>query len=370
MSSLTATTAGPRLTVDLDAVASNVRALRGLVAGSVVAVVKADAFGHGAVAVARTALANGASALGVATLTEAIELRDAGLTARVLSWLNPVSAAFETGLRRDIQFAVPSLAHLAAITSAAKRSARTAEVHVHVDTGMARDGASRSEWAALFAEARRAEREGLVRVVGVMSHLPCAGEQHPSTEHGRRAFLDAVHLAHDAGLRPATLHLGATQAALNAPDTHFDAVRVGAGLYGIGEGLRPALTLTAPIIGIRSVSRGTPVGYGLTWRAPRDTRLALLPLGYADGLPRLAGPVAHVTLRDRPLPIAGTISMDQTVVDLGDCDAQPGDEVTVFGDGSEGEPTVSDWAAWANTIPHEIMTGLGARLERRYRSAP
>lgn len=355
---------GPLLTVDLSAIAANVRAID-RIAGSVMAVVKADGFGHGAADVARVALANGATGLGVATIAEALKLREAGLAAPVLSWLNPVGADFGAAVRQRIEIAVPSLAHLRAVTAAAARVRVAARVHLHVDTGMSRDGSPLAEWDELTVAARAAEQVGLVDVVGVMGHLPCADQPgHPSTALGRDIFLFAVRAARGAGLRPRVRHLAATAAALNAPETQFDLCRIGAGLYGIGEGLRPALTLRVPVVGVRDARAGTPVGYGHTWMTPTATRLALIPLGHADGLPRLASTTAEVLVHGRRRRVAGLISMDQFVVDVGDLPVQPGDEVTVFGPGDSGEPTIAEWSSWSQTLPHEIMTGLGNRIAR------
>jgi alanine racemase len=273
-------------------------------------------------------------------------------------------------VRQDIELAVPSLEHLRSIATGALRAGRRARVHLHVDTGMSRDGATRDEWFQLARLARRLELGGAIEVVGVMSHLPCADQpQHPSTAAGREAFLDAVTVVRGAGLRPRTLHLAATAAAQNAPETHFDLCRIGAGLYGIGAGLRPTLTLSAPVTGVRDVRVGTGVGYGHTWVSDRPTRLALVPLGYGDGVPRVAGPKAEVLVGGRRCRIAGAISMDQLVVDVGDLPVDLGDEVTLFGSGAHGEPTIADWSEWSLTIPHEIMTGLGTRLARTYGGA-
>jgi alanine racemase len=357
----------PRLSVDLGAVAANVRTFTETVDGSIMAVVKADGFGHGAVPIARTALEHGATSLGVATIAEALHLRLAGIQAPVLSWLNPAGADYESAVRQRIQLAAPSLEHLRSIAAVARRAGRPAAVHLHVDTGMARDGAPPDEWFALARLARRLELRGELGVIGMMSHLPCADQpRHPSTTAGRAAFLEAVAVARGAGLRPRTLHLAATAAALGAPETHFDLCRIGAGLYGIGSGLRPALTLSAPVTGVRDVPTGTGVGYGHTWFSDGPTRLALLPLGYADGVPRVAGPRAEVLVHGRRRRIAGAVSMDQLVVDVGELPVRLGDRVTLFGPGDDGEPTIGDWSEWSLTIPHEIMTGLGARLSRNY----
>ena len=365
------TGAGPRLDVDLGAVARNTRLLAERAAGELMAVVKADGFGHGAIDVARTALAHGATRLGVTSLDEALPLRDAGLAVPVLSWLNPVDADFATAVARGIELAVPSTQHLAAVVAAPGR----ARVHLHVDAGMARDGAEPSSWAHLCRAARRAEVRGEIEVVGVMGHLGCADD--PTDECnalGRTRFAWALETARAAGLRPRDRHLAATAATLTDPRTHHTMSRVGAGLVGIDPSgtvaLHPAMTLTAPLVSVRRVRAGTPVGYGHDHRTGAATHLGLVPLGYADGLPRLASGRAEVLVRGARRPVVGRISMDQLVVDLGISGVEAGETVTVFGPGDRGEPTVAEWAAWAGTIEHEIVTGLGSRVPRRTRTVP
>ena len=353
------------LAIDVAAVTANVRTIRARTRGELMAVVKADGFGHGMARVARAALAGGASRFGVTSLDEALALRAAGITAPVLSWLNPVDADFAPARAADIQVAVPSLAHLRAVT----RQAPGLRVHLHLDTGMARDGAPPDEWPALCRAARLVERSGSVRVAGVMGHLACAAEpEHPGNVAGRARFAWGLRVAHDAGLRPVDRHLAATAATLSDPRTHHTMSRVGAGLVGIDEShtvrLRPALTLTAPLVVVREVGPGTPVGYGHTWTPARPTRLGLIPVGYADGLPRTASNRASVQVAGVRRPVVGRISMDMTIIDLGRCPAGVGDTVTVFGPGDHGEPTVADWASWSDTVEHEIVTGLGPRLHR------
>ena len=350
----------PRLTVDLDAVAANVELLAQRATGELMAVVKADGFGHGAAAVARTALAHGATRLGVTSVAEALALRADGVDAPVLSWLNPLDADFASAAEHGVEVAVPSRGHLDAV-------APGTAVHLHLDTGLARDGASPAEWADLCRAARRAERQGRVRVVGLMGHLACADvPDDPSNALGRARFAWGVETARAAGLRPGHRHLAATAATLTDPLSHHTLCRVGAGLVGIDPSgttrLRRALTLTAPLVSVRRVRAGTPVGYGHTWVAPAATELGLLPLGYADGLPLAASGRAEVLVRGRRRPLVGRISMDMAVVDLGPDGAAPGDPVTVFGPGDDGEPTTAEWAAWSGTLEHELVTGLGTRV--------
>jgi len=370
LSERTERASGPLLEVDLSAVATNTALLAAKATGRLMAVVKADAFGHGAVDVARTALAHGATWLGVTGLAEAWPLRDAGLEAPMLSWLNPVDADVTTAVQRRIDLAVPSLEHLAAIIAAPGR----ARVHLHLDAGMARDGASPAEWPRLCRAARLAETRGEVEVVGVMGHLGCADDPaDPCNARGRTRFAWALEVARSCGLRPRERHLAATAATLTDPRSHHTMSRVGVGLVGIDPSrttaLRPPLTLTAPVVSVRRVRAGTPVGYGHTHITPEPTYLGLVPLGYADGLPRAASSHAEVQHRGRRAPVVGRISMDQVVVDLGESGGEVGDGVTVFGPGDDGEPTVADWARWSDTIEHEIVTGIGTRVTRHTRPA-
>jgi alanine racemase len=331
---------GPLLEVDLSAVAANTELLAARTTGRLMAVVKADAFGHGAVEVARTALAHGATWLGVTGLDEAWPLRDAGLEAPVLSWLNPVDADVTTAVERRVDLAVPSLEHLAATVAAPGR----ARVHLHLDAGMARDGASPAEWPRLCRAARLAETRGEVEVVGVMGHLGCADDPaDPCNARARTRFAWALEVARSCGLRPSERHLAATAATLTDPRSHHTMSRVGAGLVGIDP------------------SRTTALRSPLT--------LGLVPLGYADGLPRSASHHAEVQHRGRRAPVVGRISMDQVVVDLGESGGEVGDRVAVFGPGDDGEPTVADWARWSDTIEHEIVTGIGPRVPRHTRAA-
>jgi alanine racemase len=365
---------GTVLTVDLHAVAANTRLFASRTRAEVMAVVKADGFGHGGVDAARTALANGATWLGVTSIAEALALREAGLAAPMLSWLNPVDADFGLALAAGIDLAVPSLRHMSAVMDAARANGRRARVHLHLDVGMARDGCEPAGWPGLCRAACGGEQRGVLQVVGLMGHLGCADNPaDPCNKAGRACFGRGVETARAAGLRPAVRHLAATGATLTDPRTHHTLCRIGAGLVGIDPSrttrLHPALTLTAPVVAVRQVRAGSPVGYGHSWTAPAKTTLGLLPAGYADGLPRAASGHAEVMVRGRRCPVAGLLSMDQTVIDLRGQQVHPGEIATVFGPGASGEPTVADWAAWAGTIEHEIVTGIGARVRRRVTGA-
>lgn len=357
----------PTLTVHEAAIAQNTRTLASATSGSLMAVLKANAFGHGIRP--DLVLAHGATSLGVTSIDEALALRSRGVRSPILSWLNPVDADFAAALVADVQLAVPSLAHLEAIARAADASRRTARVHLHIDVGMARDGASREEWSPLCTVAALAERRGLLEVVGVMGHLSSADR--PGDRENRvetLVFGNAVRTAWRRGLTPRVRHLAATAATLTAPSTHFDLSRIGAGLYGIDPSgrtrLRGAMTLTAPVVSVRRVRPHTGVGYGHSYVTDRATTLALLPVGYADGIPRSAADHAFVQVGERRARVVGAVSMDQIVVDVGDTPVRAGDTATLFGPGDAGEPTIHEWAGWSGTIAHDIVTGVGQRVRR------
>ncbi|QDW63495.1 alanine racemase [Oerskovia sp. KBS0722] len=362
----------PTALVDLAVLRANARTIARLTGTPLLAVVKADGYGHGAVPLARAALAGGASALGVTSVTEAVALRRAGIDVPVLSWLNAPATDFRPALHARVDLAVPSLDHLRAIRAAVRRTGVPATVHLHVDIGMTRDGAEQDSWRRLCAEARAAEEAEEVVVHGLMGHLGCADRPgHPTTTRDLDRFDLATRVAHAAGLRPTVRHLGGTAAALTEPRARLDLCRVGAGLVGIdpaasGALLRPALTLLAPVVAVREARAGQRVGYGDAHALPRATRLALLPVGYADGIPRIASGHASVLLHGRRCPVVGLVSMDQVVVDVGPLPVVAGDTAVVLGPGSTGEPTAHEWARWAGTIEHEIVTGIGPRVDRRH----
>ncbi|MEV5544147.1 alanine racemase [Saccharopolyspora shandongensis] len=360
--------------VDLDAIAHNTELIvRAAAPAAVMAVVKADAFGHGMVPVARTALVHGASWLGVATTAEALHLRAAGITAPLLSWLHSPYEDFRAAILADVELSVSSVEVLEAISSCAAELGAAATIHLKVDTGLSRNGAVQSDWPALVRRAARLERDTRVRVRGIWSHLISADEPGVGyTAEQVERFDIAIATARGAGLDPELCHLANSAAALDSPRTHYDLVRPGIGLYGVEPvagkafGLRTALTLRARTILVKEVPASTGVSYGHDYVTVRDSRLALVPLGYADGVPRPASGRGEVRIGGRRHPIAGRIAMDQFVVDLGVHAADIGDEVVVIGHEREGGPTVAEWARWAGTLPHEIYTGIGNRIPRRY----
>lgn len=367
---MTTALAGPTATIHLDAVAANTARFASL--APLIAVVKADGFGHGALDVARAALAAGATSLGVTSLEEAAELRDGGVRAPILAWLLPPATDLGWALRHDVHLAVSDMRQLAAVAEAARATSTVARVHLHVDLGMHREAAAPSTWLGLFRLAHEAEAAGLVRAHGLMGHLPDADAGPRGNDGPLRSFERAHSVARRMGLRPTLRHLGATSGALHDPRTRLEAIRVGAGLVGIDpagrEGLVPAMTFRAPVVAVHRLAAGEAVGYGHTWRADRGCTVASLQAGYADGVPR--GAVgAQVQLGGRRREVVGRVSMDQVVVLLDDDHAAPGDEAILWGPGTHGEPTTRDWATWAGTIEHEVVTGLGRRVRRQLRSA-
>jgi alanine racemase len=361
--------------IDLDAIAANVRTIAAVAGTDVMAVVKADGFGHGAVPVARAALAAGATWLGVTSSAEALALRAAGITGPVLSWLHRPDENFGPVLAAGVDVAISTVPHLRAVAAAAARRGQPAMVQLKVDTGLSRNGARGADWADLVALSRAYESAGSVRVRGIWSHL--ADADLPGSPLVRRqvaAFRAAVRVARNAGLDPVLLHLANSAAALTQPATRFDICRIGLALYGVdpfdgldpAAALRPAMTLRSIVVNLKRVPAGTAVSYGGDHVTAADTTLALVPVGFADGLPRSVEGRASVWVGGARCPVVGRIAMDQCVVDVGDRPVRLGDPVTLFGPGPD-EPTVADWARWAGTNPNEVLTGIGARVVRRYK---
>jgi alanine racemase len=324
------------------------------------------------VPVARAALSAGATWLGVTTCAEALRLRAEGITAPILSWLHSPLEDFGAALLAGVDLSVSSGEHLRAVAACAARLGVVAEVHLKADTGLHRNGAPPGEWPELVRLARQLESTGHVRVRGLWSHLAGGTGAADTTRSQVRLFDEAVDVARGAGLRPEVRHLANSAAALGARRTHYELVRPGIGLYGVephprhAVGLRGAMTLRARLILVKRVPAGSGVSYGHDYVTDRDTTLALVPLGYADGVPWAAARHAEVSIAGRRHPVAGRIAMDQFVVDVGDATPGVGDEVVLFGPGTRGEPTVTDWAGWANTVPHEIVTGIGPRVARHH----
>lgn len=369
--------ASPQAMVDLGAIDHNVRLLREH-AGSarLMAVVKADGYGHGAVEVGRAALAAGADELGVVTIAEAVALRDGGIAAPVLSWLHPPGTDFTPALEADVQVAVSSVRQLDDVVAAAHRTGRTAVVTVKVDTGLSRNGVSPSDFPDVIAGLGRAQADGAVQVRGIMSHLVHGDEpENPFNDLQRKRLATMREQAAAQGVVFELAHLSNSPAVMTRPDLALDMVRPGIAVYGqtpIPErgdmGLIPAMTLKCPVALVRSVHAGDGVSYGHRWIADRDTTLALLPVGYADGIFRSLSGKIEVLINGRRCPAVGRICMDQFVVDLGPgvTDVTAGDEAILFGPGTQGEQTAQDWAELLGTINYEVVTSPRGRIVRTY----
>lgn len=367
-----------RAAIDVAAVRSNVRALRDRAPrAELMAVVKSDGYGHGAVRCARAAREAGAGWLGTALPEEAFALRAAGDTGRLMCWLWTPGGPWRQAVEQDIDVGVSALWALREVVAAVRACGRTARVQLKVDTGLGRNGCPPADWPELTAAARAAEAEGALTVTGVWSHFACADEPgHPSIAAQLDVFHEALKTAETAGLRPEVRHIANTPALLTLPEAHFDLVRTGIGIYGISPGpelgtsqdlgLRPAMTLEASLASVKRVPGGHGVSYGHHYTTPGATALALIPLGYADGIPRHASGTGPVLVAGKRRTVAGRIAMDQFVVDLGGDSAEPGDPAVLFGPGDRGEPTAEDWAQVAGTIGYEIVTRIGTRVPRVY----
>ena len=393
--------------VDLAAIRHNLGVLRAAAPGALqLATVKANAYGHGLLPVARAALYGGADWLGVAQLAEAFTLRhgldEAGVTraeAPILAWISTSSSDFAAAIEADIDLSVSWTWVLADICAAARQVGRPARVHVKIDTGMSRAGSTLADLPALASALRMAADDGLVDIVGAWSHMSRADDPseagNASTASHVRIFEEGLAILADAGITPRIRHLSATSGILWHPEAHYDMVRAGIGLYGLSPdpavatseqlGLIPALELRAPLTSVKVIEEGTPASYGGTWVAPTRRWIGLVPLGYGDGILRAvsnrARVVVHTASGPFNAPIVGRVCMDQFMVDLGQAEgspgtptarsgqapAAPGDIATLFGSGAGGEALADDWAQAAGTINYEIVTHLGAHIPRIYR---
>ena len=369
--------------IDLDALRSNVRRLREIAGpAAVMAVVKADAYGHGMVPCARAALEAGAGWIGTALPEEALALRAAGIEARILTWLHAPGDDFAALLRAGVDVSVSGQWALHAVLDAVEETGVPARIQLKADTGLGRNGVQPHDWPTVVEEAAKAERAELLKVTGVWSHFACADEPgHPSIRRQLTAYHEALDAALAAGLRPEVRHLANSPATLTLPESRFDLVRPGIAMYGLSPspevgtpgdfGLRPVMSLVARLASVKRVPAGHGVSYGHTYHTGEETRLALVPAGYADGVPRAASSAAPVSIGGRRHVIAGRVAMDQFVVDLGPAVAgepepAPGDEAVLFGPGDGGTPTAEDWAQAVGTIGYEIVTRVGPRVPRVY----
>ena len=391
---MTETPARLEARIDLDALRANVRRLREIAApAQVMAVVKANAYGHGAIPCARAALEAGASWIGTAVPEEALALRAAGIEAPILTWLHAPGDDFEALVDAGIDVSISGQWALHAILEAVERTGRPARVQLKADTGLGRNGVQPRDWPLVVDEAVKAERDGLLRITGLWSHFACADEPgHPSIPRQLAAFHEALEYAEAAGVRPEVRHMANSPATLSIPESRFDLVRCGVAMYGLSpapelgvpadHGLRPVMSLVARLASVKRAPAGHGVSYGHTYHTGEETRLALIPAGYADGIPRAASGVGPVWIGGRRHTIAGRVAMDQFVVDLGPGAESPsscahpvqpeprvGDEAVLFGPGDDGAPTAQDWAEAVDTIGYEIVTRIGPRVPRVYSGA-
>ncbi|MGD1219775.1 MULTISPECIES: alanine racemase [Streptomyces] len=367
-----------RAEIDLAALRANVRTLRAHApSAALMAVVKSDAYGHGAVPCARAAREAGATWLGTATPEEALALREAGLPGRIMCWLWTPGGPWERAVEADLDVSVSGMWALREVVEAAGRVGRPARVQLKADTGLGRNGCQPADWPELVDHALQAQARGLVEVTGLWSHLACADEPgHPSIEAQLTLFREMVAYAEQRGARPEVRHIANSPATLTIPDSHFDLVRTGIAVYGVSPspelgtpadfGLRPVMTLSASLALVKHVPAGHGVSYGHHYTTPGDTTLGLVPVGYADGIPRHASGTGPVLVGGKWRTVAGRVAMDQFVVDLGGDEPEPGAEAVLFGPGDRGEPTAEDWARAAGTIAYEIVTRIGTRVPRVY----
>lgn len=364
--------------IDLGKLSQNVETLKKKINGpQLMAVVKANAYGHGLVQCANAAKRGGAKWLATALLEEAIELRDNNVPGRILSWLNTVEDRFAECIDKDIDLGVNSLESLAGISAAAKSLGKTARVHIKVDTGLGRNGVTLTDLPDLISALKQAQNSSAVQVVGVMSHFAYADEPKNSTI-GEQVdnFKIAVDSLTDANFELEVKHLSNSAATLGLPDTYFNLVRPGVAIYGISPGpevgeavdhdLRPVMRMHSPIALVKSVPAGTGVSYAHQYHTKTATKLALVPTGYADGIPRSASNKGPVLIGGERFTVSGRVCMDQFVVDIGDLDVKAGDTAVLFGDPVNGEPGINEWAEAAGTINYEIVTRIGPRVHRNY----
>ncbi|MFM6977371.1 MAG: alanine racemase [Micrococcales bacterium] len=362
------------LIIDLDAIAANFHTMKNRAGGAkVMSVVKANAYGHGMIEVALKLEQEKADFFGVADVDEALELREYGIETPILAWLHDPEDRFVEALDNQIDLGVANLEQLERIADAARLTNLKARVHLKVDTGLSRNGSTLADWPALLEATKDLIGQGLVEVVGVFSHLSSTGEAEDRAQIEK--FEQAVQQVRDAGIDFELRHLTASDGSLSYPEAHYDMVRIGVALYGLSPfadhhsaeyQLRPAMTATAHVTQVKRVEAGTGISYGYLARADKETTLALVPVGYYEGLPRNATGKYEVSINGKRYKIEARIAMDQFVVDVGDDEVAPGDEVIIFGDPASGVPSVDDLASACETINYEIVTRMGGRFKRHY----
>ena len=364
--------------VSLSAIADNLKLIKGKTDSQVLAVVKADAYGHGLIQVGKTAADAGAEWLGTALLEEGIALRKSGIKIPIISWLTPLGEDFETAIDLDIDLSISSIELLSEVVTAGKSVKKIPKVHIEVDTGMSRGGVG-DDWQVFLDQLIKASKSNEIKVVGIWSHFARADEPDEKMNNEQLAtFEDRIKSLASAGINPEFIHIANSAASLTNKGAHKNIIRWGIGLYGLSPDvnnlgdskslkLKPAMKLKAKLHLVKTVKAGASVGYGGTAITKSDTKLGVVTLGYADGIPRNANNLAGVFVAGNRAPLIGRVSMDQFVVDLGiNSLAKTGDEVIVFGDGSSGEYTADEWAKASGTINYEIVTRIGSRVPRIY----
>ena len=364
--------------INLSAIAQNFKSIKSRTNADVLAVVKADAYGHGLIPVSKALEEAGADWFGTALLEEAINLRKSGILKPIISWLTPLGEDFKSAIGLDIDLGIPSIDLLDEVIKAASLTGKTARIHLEIDTGMSRGGVL-SEWDQLIKSVLVGVNLKQLKVIGIWSHFARADEPDELMNQEQLSlFEEKVNQAKAAGIDAQFIHIANSAALFTNKSAHKNIIRSGIALFGlspdiktIGDssslGLKPAMKLKAKLNLVKEVKAGSSVGYGGTAVLKSDTKLGVVALGYADGIPRSTNNLAGVFVDKKRAPIIGRVSMDQFVVDLGiTSTAKTGDEVIVFGDGSNGEYTVDEWAKAANTINYEIITRIGPRVPRIY----
>lgn len=360
------------LRINLDAIVHNLDVMRARASqAKVMGVVKANAYGHGAVEVAKTLEQAGVDYLGVADIGEALALREAGISAPILAWLHDPSDDFVAALSKNVDLGVANLEQLSRISKAAAITGQVAKLHLKIDTGLGRNGSTAADWTKLLEAVK--ELGESVQVVGIFSHLSTTSRTDDLDQIEK--FDQAVDEAKRVGVKFELRHLTASDGSLAYPDAHYEMVRIGVALYGLDPfstnrgaeyGLAPAMTAVSRVSQIKRVPAGHGVSYNYLHRTKSETNLALVPVGYAEGLPRAATGKAEVLIGGKRYPILSQIAMDQFVLDIGDDPISVGDEVIIFGDAQTGAPSADDLAAAAGTINYEIVTRMGGRFQREY----
>ena len=364
--------------INLSAITQNFKSIKSRTTADVLAVVKADAYGHGLIPVSKALEEAGVDWFGTALLEEAINLRKAGILKPIISWLTPLGEDFKSAIDLDIDLGIPSIDLLDEVIKTASLTGKTARIHLEIDTGMSRGGVL-SEWDQLIKSVLAGVNLKQLKVIGIWSHFARADEPDELMNQEQLSlFEEKVNQAKAAGIDAQFIHIANSAALFTNKSAHKNIIRSGIALFGlspdvktIGDssslGLKPAMKLKAKLNLVKEVKAGSSVGYGGTAVLKSDTKLGVVALGYADGIPRSTNNLAGVFVDKKRAPIIGRVSMDQFVVDLGiTSTAKTGDEVIVFGDGSSGEYTVDEWAKAANTINYEIITRIGPRVPRIY----